>query len=563
MTEIDWLERVAKESGDLGVLSYAFQPWVNLARIDRITGNLSGASERLEVLRKAWCSKSFCFHEIPVQARDWPLLIQRVPELPLYLRYNWVQENLLCALRGEFHDRLRGIATEVNNYRSEHILQDMLLEATLIASRFSGETNDELIETAYENSVQRFPVNIIFSIRYAELLLSQKESNYTRINSNAMSKIATHLLSGKPTPWQLAVVQPIVGLLWKFHQITAFTLAKAAYEASHRLGDENLEAWFAAACASADNSDSFWQTRRQKLAENSWHLAVRSPNNSDHDSRAGCVDQVAKRVVEFSQEVFKDQRKTFDTNISSLIDINFALPKLLQKIEPISSNKNTATAKLQFQKRQLYPLAPLLDSDTPDDIRSMVAASDFSEQASFAGKSYAEALNLATPITCYVLNKIRLHFQKLFGVDFNEDHFKVCVRVDKKDSYRQLQGAHVDWTKGCEFDQDTLDIGSSFPWKNNTFSSLGSCNAIDCVIGGPPTEFFLNAHNATLRLKSGEGEVWKIDDIDFDIQDEPTPGLTEYIILRPAYTIHQFPNPDNWRQHNKLRLFISCDYYNH
>src|SRR5437660_1183353 len=48
--ELQWIDRLARETGMHGLLVYGFQPWINLARLDRLHGRTDQARKRLAAL---------------------------------------------------------------------------------------------------------------------------------------------------------------------------------------------------------------------------------------------------------------------------------------------------------------------------------------------------------------------------------------------------------------------------------------------------------------------------------------------------------------------------------
>lgn len=559
--EIAWIEKIAARTGDKGLLSYAFQPWVNLARIDRFSGNVSGALERLDCLRKAWYSEPVCLDSLSVQKNDWPQMVDCTPELPAYLRYNWTHENLLCALRENTGERLKDIEARLNGNASGLDLHSMFIEARLIAHRLSDCKAVSGIEPVYWDEIRTHKDSYLYSIRLAELLSKDSEAGFEHVNTTALYQIATHLLADSPTTWQLSVVQSIIALLWECDQDAAAALATAAYREARLLGDEVFEYWFAEVCANTDNPDPVWQQRCRELKTRSWHIGIRSPDSPDQATRCETIEQTANRIIEFSSKALRSNNRSVVCSLSSLKKSLFTLPALTGKIQPTMTDSNKATVACKFRSRQLLPLGPVVDPDTPAHIRSGIEVSDFSEQVSFASKPYKEALESASPVTRHILTRMADAFRVIHRSGFDEERIKVCVRVDKQSNYVQMQGPHIDWTKGTEFHEDEWDAVNPAQYATQTFKTLGNIYSIDCVLGGPPTEYFLEEQPAVINMKKGKRRAWLIEDIEFPDTGTAKPGKTGEMILRPPYTIHQFPSPAKWTSPSRLRLFISCDYH--
>lgn len=247
--------------------------------------------------------------------------------------------------------------------------------------------------------------------------------------------------------------------------------------------------------------------------------------------------------------------------ISRIRGMTLSSPTLVRGTRPDDHDPNLATAILRFGPRQIFSLGPLVDAETPDDIRSQIVASDFADQPCFGAKPYASAFGESRSVTRHVLGKLAAACRKLFGPEFDERKLIVAVAVWHKERYVQVQGAHIDWTKGAEFHDDEWQSPRLARNATNTLGSLETRHSVDCVLGGPPTEFFLDAQTATLQLRRNDDGRWIISAVEFSDLGAPQPGLSGEMLFRPGYTIHQFPLATNWTSASKVRLFVSCDYY--
>jgi len=557
LDELCWLGRVADRTGRTGVLAYAFQPWVNLARLDRIAGDLAAARVKLDVLRAASQGHAMALGPIALEADHVPTLVAHVPGLTSFLHYNWIHERLLCELRSDAPEGRREVEA-VANAQQSILFSGMALEADLIARRQAGEDTEAESSRQYPEVADAFPVNVVASIRRAEIVLKHLRHGPDVINADALEEIGLRLLVGEPSPWHLAVVQPIVNLLRELKPGADSNLASLAYEAAKRLGDEILQAWFASACAEHDEAAPIWQARLRNLASKTWYASIGS-----HDGgglRSTRLDEVHHRLIECTQKMFSPPiPASAGVNVPPL---DAPMPRLLNDIQPATDKAGeVATAKLHFSRRSLYPLVPLFDDATPAWLRTMISAFDFASQPSFAGKRYREALALSGPVARYVLTRTAELLRHVFGPCYDEGRVRVCVRVDEKSSYRQMQGPHIDWTKGAAFNKRMFDEHGDSTGPSEGFSSLGRCYSVDCVIGGPQTDYFLEECIGLCHLIKVDSGAWIIDAIDFELKQAPQPAPAGCFLLRLPYTIHQFPGIERWTADNPRRLFVSCDYH--
>jgi hypothetical protein len=233
-------------------------------------------------------------------------------------------------------------------------------------------------------------------------------------------------------------------------------------------------------------------------------------------------------------------------------------PHLLRGPTLIEDDPTRAVAVLHLPPRELSWLGEVPDSWYRDGAGA-VREAELAEQVSFAGRPYADAWAASRSLARRLLDRIAETFARSAGARFDPARLLATVRVDRRDRYRQLQGPHIDWTRTTEFHEDEWNG----PVRDGqTLGSLARCHSIDCVLAGPPTEFFLAAQDAHVFLtRSGVDRPWTVGDVDFPERGRPQAGATATLVHRPPYTVHQFPSPDRWQGPGRVRLFVSCDYW--
>ena len=560
--EIRWLERSAHLSANPGLMAFAFQPWVNLVRLDRAEGNLSSAVKRLDVLRSAWQTKYAALGDVTVSATDWASLLRQVDVLPQFLRFNWTHESLLCALRADEYSQIEAIAAELRDHGSAAELHNMVLESRLIAGRLGYRPSDAAVEQARSRATASM-VGAVFAVRLAELQLGG--GSVVSADASALDSAAKYLLGRRVGGWELAMLQAIVAVEWELNREAVVRWATTGYDAACRLGDEVFERWFADACARALEGQQVWKERIEESEERSWHSAIRRSEHQDDKARCATLERISTRLLDIAEQRVGACQVRPDTAQRGFhyppIERGSAIaPVLVQGIRPELDDPTRGTAILRFSTRRIDSLGPVIDKDTPETVRSRIESWDFAGQATFAAKPYPAAIRTATSVTAYVLARMARQCRLLFHDDFDENDLEVTIRVDRKDAYLQRQAAHIDWCKGTDFDPGDWEGDAPSRAAGNTFRALENCHSIDCILGGPPTEYFVEEQVGILRLRQEGGTPWKIQAIDFPSPGLPQPGLTGEILYRPPYTIHQFPPATRWQRNNPLRLFISFDY---
>jgi hypothetical protein len=239
---------------------------------------------------------------------------------------------------------------------------------------------------------------------------------------------------------------------------------------------------------------------------------------------------------------------------------SLASPSLVAPASVLAANPRRATARLWLPAREVIALAGLVDEDTPPAIATAIANRNFGPQRGFAGLALAEAGAASTSVTRYVLDRILLAYRTVFGEPPDPRRVWVTARVDRRSSYRQVQGPHIDWTRLSVFHDD--DWRPDPPRRaERTLRSLQRCHSLDCVLGGPPTEFFLDSQPMTVNLMREDGQPWLVDTVDFPAAEQPSAGRTGQILYRPPFTVHQFPARSRWSDGDEFRLFVSADFF--
>ncbi len=237
-------------------------------------------------------------------------------------------------------------------------------------------------------------------------------------------------------------------------------------------------------------------------------------------------------------------------------------PSLIAGPTLTAADPARATALLRFPPRQLSWVGEASDGWQGGEVTAL-RETDLGSQRNFAGIPLTQAWEASGPIARHLLDRITAVFRRSYGASFALGRVLATVRVDRRVDYSQSQGAHIDWARLKEFHAQEWDEDAAQPPPGKaSLRALARCHSIDCVLGGPPTEFFLGEQDATVSLfRQGRHHPWIVTGIDFPARGTAQPGVTATLLYRPPFTIHQFPAPQSWRSDNPVRLFVSCDYW--
>jgi hypothetical protein len=229
------------------------------------------------------------------------------------------------------------------------------------------------------------------------------------------------------------------------------------------------------------------------------------------------------------------------------------LPELVRPTT-LDNDANRASAVLRLPARSLAAIGERVVATDEG-----LWLEELGDQPSFAGAPLAEAWSASSQRIREILDRITVGFRLLFGSEFSEPAALVTVRLDRRSDYRQLQGPHIDWARTRTFRDDDW-LGQECP-DDQSLRALERCHSIDCVLGGPATEFLLDEQLATVGLVRNADDKWSVDRIDFDGSSRVSRGVTGRLLYRPPFTVHQFPAVESWVGRSDLRLFVSCDYW--
>lgn len=243
--------------------------------------------------------------------------------------------------------------------------------------------------------------------------------------------------------------------------------------------------------------------------------------------------------------------------------MTYRVPALVSGPESVADHDPLrATAVLRFPARELSSLGNVPDALLGHHAGTLTEE-DVEGQQSFAGVPFARALGLSTRPAQTLLAAIEDILRRSFGASFAPEKLLATVRVDRRQDYRQLQAAHVDWIRTATFHSSTWEAALPAPRPGDlSLDTLALCHSVDCVIGGPPTEFFLDECDGHVDLTRASAEdPWLVESVDFPRQGRRLAGATGVFVHRPPFTVHQFPSPSSWTSDQPLRLFLSCDYW--
>lgn len=171
MRALSWLDGLIAQTGNIECYKNGFQPFVNLARLDRINGSWTKALSKLDVLRDGLNLHSIRLHHLAV-SDDVLRIILQDNKLLTILNNMCMIERLKTLLKAEMYDQVLELAVEPS---TGALLGQFLAEAQVVAFCCTGEFGlaRRLVEKYLHRSASADPT--VFLFRFAEVLAASGE----------------------------------------------------------------------------------------------------------------------------------------------------------------------------------------------------------------------------------------------------------------------------------------------------------------------------------------------------------------------------------------------------
>lgn len=145
--QLNWLTRLASESGDVTVLGNAMQPWINLGRLRVLVGNAEDALSHFRLVENLRDEQTAQLGPCCIRPGMWQLLVAAEPDLPNVLWNVFVLEQLKAYLRSGNPGRTLSAATALRDVAPPRTHR-YIVEAEIIAFLRSGHADDALQKVA-------------------------------------------------------------------------------------------------------------------------------------------------------------------------------------------------------------------------------------------------------------------------------------------------------------------------------------------------------------------------------------------------------------------------------
>lgn len=261
---LEWLTKWLPRTGDLSLARLAFQPYINLGRLERITGDTDCALERFAKLRLSTVHRvPFMLGPMRVSRQYWDAMRSAKPAIAgLFVTVSAVEsvKTLLKAKRYsavlEYIADKRGLEDTAAN--------DAFTEAAALAWTATGRPDQALafIESRLADEAgANYP---IFAFRRIETLASSGEEWVAiEASRHLLAKLAGEV--DTPGPFRLRVLAQLAGLLAHFDADQALAACAIGLRGAIELNDVRLQMKFLAVRAKADSDEAARSEARSQM----------------------------------------------------------------------------------------------------------------------------------------------------------------------------------------------------------------------------------------------------------------------------------------------------------
>ena len=296
-TQLSWIASLLGGSHLRGFAAYAFQPWINLARLCRIEGRPNDALDLLSVIRNAYETKSVSLGEISVSREEWPSLKRLTPALEHFLAAVWTCEQLLIGLKfGRFE-----LFSDVDNFIEVLAAPDLKIasvEAAMLAECLpNGPVDPRIGSVVFDASISDLQLHALALRKFA---LMKFRGTPATAYASQVKGIAGFYRAFPPEPWRLAIIQHSAALLLDSEADDTIDMLEAGYSAAVAIDDQPSIAWFAKSGMEATCGMLLWKERVESLRMNSWYAVIRDEEHFDMSLCTKRLDELMVRVVQLA-----------------------------------------------------------------------------------------------------------------------------------------------------------------------------------------------------------------------------------------------------------------------
>jgi hypothetical protein len=305
-----WLGEESARRGDPGLLGLALDPWIELARLDRLSGKEESSIRKLARLPAAKRSAAIAIGAVEIRADQWPAIQAARPGLLPSLDTTWIVETLKTMLAAKSFQRALDFAAREPRDASQDAAA-FLAEAKIVALCHLGRREAAWDEAARRAGDVDLAFRPLYELRTAQALACFGGQPAALDLVRHLAEVARNMrIAERPNLNKLRFADQLVGLAWSLGaRDVAVDLSEVGLAGATHLRDEPLRAAFLRRLAEVDGR--FGQALDELLARTWYASLCATPSSGDAPrssrrppdlARVSVLDRLTRRLLVWGRE---------------------------------------------------------------------------------------------------------------------------------------------------------------------------------------------------------------------------------------------------------------------
>jgi hypothetical protein len=296
---IQWLDRNSRRPGGLVILQYAFEPYLNLGRLDRIRQRDEEALRKFQVVEKVACGQEAYLGEHFIPAELSREIFSRTTALPRLMRTAFILEWVKTLLKCRQYSEVSTFNPSWHN-PGDLTARDVLWESKIIALCYLGR-HDDALAAGNPGLADREGLNrTLFLFRRAETFAAaDRIEDAFRVAGN----LATGFLNypGTVSMTRLGLLVRLTVLLRALGSKDVLRLAELGYKSATALGDIVFQSEFLKLMADIQGHEGdALRAKAANIRRSGWYGTAL--NNTQ--ASTGAIENLTEELLLYSKQDF-------------------------------------------------------------------------------------------------------------------------------------------------------------------------------------------------------------------------------------------------------------------
>lgn len=296
---IQWLDRNSQRPGGLVILQYAFEPYLNLGRLDRILQNNEEALRKFQVVEKVACGQEAYLGEHFIPAELSREIFSRTTALPRLMRTAFILEWVKTLLKCRQYSEVARFNPSWHN-PGDLTARDILWESKIVALCYLGR-HDDALDAGNPGLADREGLNrSLFLFRRAETFAAAgRIEDALRVAGN----LATGFLNypGTVSMTRLGLLVRLTVLLRTLGSKDVLRLAELGFKSATALGDIVFQSEFLELLAGIPgHGGEVLRAKAANIRRSGWYGAARTDSHASVEA----IQNLTEELLSYSQQGF-------------------------------------------------------------------------------------------------------------------------------------------------------------------------------------------------------------------------------------------------------------------